>query len=146
MSMDVLIYNGKHDEGLMYDVSTPEKEAAAFLILFAYLDEDWDMYSDIEEPTPLAFCMPCVKELHRHCEGDCLCDATDECKKKSGRAKRELGRARETKSLYDKAKAGDAAAAKRLLYGRKDNEYEDFQLGSVMDPLEEKLALREGED
>lgn len=141
MSLDILIYKGKYDDEI-YDVSTPEKEAAAYLMLFGYLDEEWGVYSDIEEPTPLKVCEPCEKALHRLCEGTCACENSPECRKKSRRAKSDYDRDLSVKRMYDKAKAGDAEAAKRLLYARKGNEYEGFQLGYVIDPLEEE----DGED
>src|SRR5208337_4339005 len=109
-SIAVLRYDGKHDEGLMYDISTPEKEAAAYLRLFEYFDEDWRFYSDLEEDAgPLAVCEACQKDLHRLCEsGACACEATDECKKRSRQTRRYRDAEQSQRDLYLKAKAGDA--------------------------------------
>jgi hypothetical protein len=84
--MKVLIYSNRkdEDEGVMYDISTPEKEAAAYLKLFHYLDEEWEVYGELS-----------AKE----------------------------------KPLYAKAKAGDSAAAKKLLTARNGYEYEGFVSG-----------------
>jgi len=38
--MRVLIYGNRKQDDYIYDVSTPEKEARAFIQLFQYLDED----------------------------------------------------------------------------------------------------------
>lgn len=56
--MKVLIYGNRKQDDEIYDVSTPEKEAATFLALFALLDEEWMVYegcmSAKEEPLYLA--------------------------------------------------------------------------------------------
>lgn len=43
--MRVLIYGNRKQDDYIYDVSTPEKEARAFIQLFQYLDEDQDVYA-----------------------------------------------------------------------------------------------------
>lgn len=139
MSMTVLIYENRKQDPDMYDISTPEKEAAAYLKLFNYLREDWQVYSDIEEAdevTTLETCEPCGKEIHRLCEGNCACEATPACKQKSRYAQSDVARANSLKRLYNAALGGDAIAAKRLLQARKDHEYEGFSIGEVIDPLE----------
>jgi hypothetical protein len=128
--MRVLIYGNRKQDDDIYDISTPEKEAAAYLRLFNYLNEDWQVYDDLRDVEELVVCEPCGKEIHRLCEGECACEKTEECKKKSARSNSEQRRVVSMKHLYDLAKTGDAAAAYRLLNGRKDNEYEGF----VIDP------------
>jgi hypothetical protein len=90
--MKVLIYGNRKQDDEIYDISTPEKEAAAYLLLFRLLDEQWEVYCDLPA---------------------------------------------NQKSRYEKAKAGNADAAKRLLNARKDYEYEEFHFGEVIDPLKE---------
>lgn len=92
--MKVLIYGNRKQDDDIYDISTPEKEAAAFLRLFNTLDEEWQVYGG------------------------------------------NLG-AKE-QPLYDAAKKGDGAAAKRLLTMRKSYEYEEWHYGEVINPLEDK--------
>ena len=95
--MKVLIYGNRKQDDAIYDISTPEKEAAAFLAVFKTLDEDWQVYESSD------------------------LNAAD-------------------KKLYDAAKAGDAAAAKRLMSRRKDYEYEEWHYGEVIDPLAPEAA------
>lgn len=44
--MRVLIYGNRKQDDDIYDISTPEKEAAAFLTLFNYLNDEWCVYGD----------------------------------------------------------------------------------------------------
>lgn len=46
--MKVLIYGNRKQDDEMYDISTPEKEAAAYLVVFKTLDEDWQVYIEVE--------------------------------------------------------------------------------------------------
>lgn len=137
--MKILIYGNRKQDPDMYDISTPEKEAAAYLKLFNYLDEHWQVYCDLEdEVEELEVCEPCSKNLHRLCEGRCACETEANCKSKSRYAQDEVRVAKAHKRQYDLAKAGDAAAAKKLLNARKENEYEEISIGNVIDPLTEK--------
>lgn len=43
--MKVLIYGNRKQDDEIYDISTPEKEAAAFLAVFKTLDEEWQVYT-----------------------------------------------------------------------------------------------------
>jgi hypothetical protein len=45
--MKVLVYGNRKQDDDLYDISTPEKEDAAFLLLFKTLDEDWGVYTDL---------------------------------------------------------------------------------------------------
>ena len=134
--MKILIYGNRKQDPDMYDISTPEKEAAAYLKLFKYLDEHWQVYCDLEDDVEdVIVCEPCTANLHRHCEGRCACEADPNCKSKSRYALDELRIVKSHKRNYDLAKAGDAAAAKKLINSRKENEYEEIGFGSVIDPL-----------
>ena len=42
--MKVLIYGNRKQGDDIYDISTPEKEAAAYLLLFEDLDIEWHVY------------------------------------------------------------------------------------------------------
>jgi hypothetical protein len=44
----VLVYGNRKSDDILIDASTPEKEAAAFLKLFNYLDNEWQCYSDMD--------------------------------------------------------------------------------------------------
>jgi hypothetical protein len=41
----VLVYGNRKSDDIIINISTPEKEAAAFLKLFNYLDKEWDVYN-----------------------------------------------------------------------------------------------------
>ncbi len=43
--MKVLIYGNRKQDDEIYDISSPEKEAAAFLRLFKNLDNGWRVYT-----------------------------------------------------------------------------------------------------
>lgn len=136
--MRVLVYGNRKQDDVIYDVSTPEKEAAAFLLLFKMLDEDWEVYTDLDDVEELKKCEPCSKGIHRLCEGECDCKDTPECQKKTARRFRTHSRQLQEKGLLQKARAGDAAAAKQLLTNRRTYEYEAFSYKDVLDPLKEK--------
>ena len=91
----VLMYGNRKIDPVIIDASTLEKEAAAFLKLFQYLDRDWQVY--------------------------------------------DTGMTAPHKALYDKAKAGDAEAAKKLLTQRKGYEYEEWYMHCIFDPLVDDL-------
>lgn len=48
--MRVLQYDNRKIDPILLDASSPEKEAAAYLALFAYLRTEWQVYADLEEP------------------------------------------------------------------------------------------------
>lgn len=43
--MKILIYGNRKQDDMMWDISTPEQRAAAFLILFQYLRDEWNVYN-----------------------------------------------------------------------------------------------------
>ena len=89
----VLVCGNRKSDDIIIDVSTPEKELAAFLKLFKYLDEEWSCYCDLDTA---------VQEQR-----------------------------------YERAKAGDAIAAKALLRSRQSYEYEEWHFANIIDPLSE---------
>lgn len=42
---EVLVYGNRKQDDMIWDVSTPELRYAAFLKLFYYLHDEWDVYS-----------------------------------------------------------------------------------------------------
>lgn len=95
----VLLYGNRKSDTIVFDVTTPALEAAAYLALFKILDREWQVYEDLKDP--LAW------------------DAS------------ETGPSARERQIYTKAKAGDAAAAKRLLCMRNGNEYEKWRIVAV---------------
>ena len=45
----VILYENRKSDPLVLDVSTPEKRTAAFLCLFRVLDEEWQVYSELNK-------------------------------------------------------------------------------------------------
>lgn len=46
--MKILIYGNRKQDPDVYDISTPEKELAGYLMLFNILDQDWNVYDEIK--------------------------------------------------------------------------------------------------
>ena len=137
----VLVHTGKY-QSTMWDISTPERRAAAYLACFRALDND-DCYVDLaDEPSePSITCEACVKGLHRLCEAQATCMCADEsCRLKRATkaqavnlALRKTRRQREWLAL---ARSGDPEAAERLLMARRGYEHEGVREDDVLDPLE----------
>ena len=70
--MEILIYENRKIDPMAYDISTPEKEAAAYLAVFKMLDEEWDVYCDIDPAKTENddICECCAAGLHHRCLGD----------------------------------------------------------------------------
>ena len=49
--MKILIYENRKSDPLYLDISTPEKEELAFIYLFEYLDDEWNVYCNKSEWT-----------------------------------------------------------------------------------------------
>jgi len=49
-ALKILVYGNRKEDDRYYDISTPEKEAAAFMRLFYYLDEEWHVYQEFPDP------------------------------------------------------------------------------------------------
>jgi uncharacterized membrane protein len=49
----VLVYENRKQPALIWDASTSEKEAAAFLTLFAMLAHEWVVYDDLTDSSRL---------------------------------------------------------------------------------------------
>ena len=134
----VLKYDNRKTEIRLYDISTPEKEAAAYLRLFKELDEYWGCYSDLEEVEP-ELCDSCKDGQHKYCQGKsltlCTCVETKECKELNWRRRSQSLGSKLQRELYGKAKAGDVNAIKRLMTARRNNEYESVWKVDVIDPL-----------
>jgi hypothetical protein len=97
----VLIYENRKCPPVVWDVSTPDQEAAAWLALFHYLDDEWQCYDDLKAP-----------DLSQAEYDDGL------------PPKRQ-------KELYRVAAKGVSDAAKRLLAMRKTYEYENWTIVQV---------------
>jgi hypothetical protein len=149
--MKILVYEHRKNDGEYFNISTPEKERAVYLLLFKSFDEESQAYCDLEdvkEQIEHEPCEPCQKNLHRLCESTvdspCGCTAGSECAKRVAASRGASADELRQKKLYDAAKAGDADAAKKLLKLRSDRgyEYEEFRIVSVTDPVEELEKLK----
>ncbi len=142
--MKVLRYENRKVDATLYDICTPEKESAAYLLLFKELNEEWHVYSDLAE-TEAALCEPCTDGQHKYCRGndsDCECAATPGCAT-ANRSKLAASRITESqRALYKKALTGDVVSIRRLMVARRNYEYESVWELNVIDPLE----MEKGED
>lgn len=130
--MKILIYGNRKTDPTIYDISTPEKENAAFLLLFKMLDEDWEVYSDIEKAEKFEICKPCIHNLHDRCdEGNCICSA-ESCKKQFRRAESERKKIESMVRWLKEARRGSAESARKLMNARKSYD--------VLDPLAERTT------
>jgi hypothetical protein len=139
--MKALMYGNRKADTTFYDISTPEKEAAAYLRLFAELRDDWQVYSELQEDDEETVCEPCGEGIHKYCKGEdasCTCDKTDKCKLNNSRTLHELKVRDVHRSLFNQAEAGDWNAAKKLMKARKGYEYEEVSEVNVKDPTEKK--------
>jgi hypothetical protein len=140
--MKVLQHGSRKTNPVLYDISTPEKEAAAYLLLFTTLNEDLQCYVDLEDGSNL--CEPCTDGQHKYCRGgcngdeECSCDSTPDCKNHNHRALAVKLKNQVQRGWYEKALNGDWKAAKMLLTARNDYEYEEIEVLEVTDPLEKE--------
>jgi len=115
--MKVLKYENRKADAVLFDISTPEKEAAAYLRLFKILDEEWQCYVDLEEDENLT-CEACDDGQHKYCTGresTCSCGTTPECANKNHRALVQKEAFEIQRNVYDQAKKGNWYAAKKLM-------------------------------
>lgn len=128
----VLVYeNRKTDGPLIWDASSPELERDAFLGLFNYLDETWEVYSDLvdlEKPKKPSLTLEQIDGL---AEGGVKREAIAEYRK-YGSEVAGFKKSRLQQKLYERSKEGDANAAKELLLSRKTYEYEHWTLCDVV--------------
>lgn len=120
----ILIYTNRKIDPIYWDASTAELEAGAYLALFKHLDEGWKVYLDLqEELEPLVFPVD-------HVSG-CRCDR---CLSAPLRLKERANMEELRKkhlALYEKAKKGDALAARALLRARGSGEYQSYSFAEV---------------
>ncbi len=126
----VLMYENRKIDPMVLDASTPELEQKAFLKLFNYLDENWEVYAglkELKEPKKPSLTQEQIASLP---EGELKRVALAEHERYPD-VYREYKKEERQKSLYALAKSGDAVAAKRLLESRRDYEYEIWNILNV---------------
>ncbi len=128
----VLVYENRKTNGpLIWDASSPRLERGAFLDLFNYLNKEWEVYSDLvdlEEPKKPTLTLEQIEGLR---DGGVKKEALLEHKGYKSEVA-DFQKSRFQQKLYEKSKAGDANAAKKLLTERKDYEYEYWTLCDVV--------------
>ena len=146
--MKILIYGHRKMDAKMYDISTPEKELAAYLLVFKELEFN-QVYADLDDIKLPEICEPCEKGLHSYCvaaesrrSAECGCSAGTDCLKRAERANRAKRQLMTWQKWMNEARAGNGESAKKLLTDRshRQYEYEIIEFGSVIDPLETKNA------
>lgn len=132
--MKILIYGNRKQDDVLYDISTPEKEEAAFRAVFKTLDEKWHVYSEIGRESVV--CEACQKGYHRGCEDvkDCACTEPN-CPRNQKKQPFEIELRQRWIALYRQAKTGDFKAMKRLMQDRseRNHEYEELRYANVKD-------------
>jgi hypothetical protein len=126
----VLMYQNRKSSPLVWDISTSEKENQAYLALFKYLDESWQVYSDLidlSEPKKPSLSLEVITGLpdgslkdqakREHYEYE---NAVKELKTKQYQAK-----------LYTSAKKGEVIGAKKLITLRRYYEYEQYDILNI---------------
>lgn len=136
--MEILFYDNRKADPICWDASTPEKRKAAILALFKHLDEDWEMYTGLDEyPADLT---KADTELKRLREGYVSEDHVmhKEYVEKITKLEKnmpDLKNGAEQYRLLVCARGGDWNSAERLLTLRKDYEMEYFDFIHCADPL-----------
>lgn len=137
--MKVLTYgHRKEDPPTFWDASTPEKEDAAFKMLFERLRYWTSNYADLtrsleEEKEEIQK----LEKLKEQLESipDSLKDEAKRQIENLGFLKREVKETEYQKQLYDAALKDDVKAMKLLIKLRKGLEYEEWDFIQVIDPL-----------
>lgn len=149
VSTRILVYGNRKCDDTAFDISTPEKESAAYLVLLHLLDFQWNVYTDLDEIEDIEVCAPCQNNLHDYCAAGirsavpCACHATKNCEDRSKQALHQNHQQKVWAKWLGEARGGNAESAKKLLRerSRKGFEYEVFSFSSVTDPQEELRAL-----
>lgn len=126
----VLIYENRKSAPEIWDVSTLELRRKAFLSLFNLLDDTWQAYEDLkelEEPKKPSMTLEDIAKL----SAGKVRKTAEEEHEEYNRELQEYNLAKRHKSMYDKAKAGDANATHLLLRERVEYEYENWNVYEV---------------
>jgi len=143
----VLKYGNRKANDVVYDISTPEKLLAAYLLMFNLLNEEWEVYIDLYEDE-FSLCKPCADGHHEYCRGgcngseECPCDATPECKNINHRTRAKVAETNAQRTWFKLAEEGDARAARSLIRARRGNEYEEVTECDFYDPIDPLTVKR----
>ncbi len=138
--MKVLYYSNRKCNGMYWDASNPEKEAAAFLALFNYLKDYWEVYESLEDD--LQDAQNSIKATSTKLSA--ISDSAEYSAKKYDleelhtwvtRYERDIRIIGNQLQLFKEACAGNAKSAFNLLKLRKGDDYEDWDFVTVIDPL-----------
>ena len=131
--MKILVANQKHGDEY-YKYSTPEEQAASVLKLFKSND-DQSYYCELEDDSEIESMKKQVSELTTEIDkavaGDISPAYIEKLKTKRLSYERQIKEDSVQIDLYKKAKAGDSAAAAKLLKLRQDAEYEGYRVAEV---------------
>jgi len=146
MSQKILRWDNKH-ESVFYDASTPEKEAAAFLRMFQDMDEQEFYQFDVEYEEKNVTELRALKEsVEKGQVPDALVKEAREKLGYLGYHEKLLKNEQTQKALHDRARQGDAKAARKLVDLRHSYEYENWFFEYVTDPLVPKTKSDDEND
>jgi hypothetical protein len=134
--VNVLAIYHKHGNYLIDATDEPK----AWLAGFAFLKDDCEAYADIEDAKAGGPCYTCKGTGFKSLPGfrtptdSNPPDVKTPCSRCGGTGKSGTDVPAAQLIWYDKAVAGDAAAAERLMYVRSDYEYERVDIEPVADP------------
>lgn len=138
--MKVLHYSNRKCDGMYWDASTPEKEAAAIRKLFEYLKDYWEVYNSLEPD--LASAEKRLKNARDKLAA--LTGTTDYSTKildleaitnDIDYYKRDIQDTNYQLLLFKEACSGSVKSICQLLRLRKGYEYETWEFIDVLDPL-----------
>lgn len=139
--MRVLVYGNRKEDNTYYNISTPEKRNASYLALFKHLDENWNLYDDLDEEVEEEnVCEACFKNLCSYCHGryNCYCENSTACSLRTRKQRSSKDEASWQRGWLKDARRGIAAAAIKLLQARQEYQYGSYQEANVIDPEEKK--------
>ena len=120
--MKLLRYTNRKDSRKSWIVRDQGQMDRSFLALFNYLDAEWNVYDDVDEDYAPTLNIPLA--LTQSSDPDSI--------ERRARIVREhkIDRAEweAIRSLYLRAKSGDAVAARKLVQGRNGGEYEKYTI------------------
>ena len=135
----VLLHENKKSDPILIDVSTREKMEAGLKWLFWHLYNEWTVYTDLDQADsrePLEQEMAELRDAISKSSSKTVAVALQTCLANlQVQYNKATGNGRQRKlRLYAKAKENDVQAIAELLHLRRNYEYENWSIVSLIDP------------
>lgn len=128
----LLMYENRKSAPLFWDISTPELQEGAVRALFRHLDNDWRVYSGLDDLVEPQTPGMAPEEAEQLPEGPIRDAALKEINDYDARLRNHMRSSLE-KSLYERARSGEYPAMLALLKARKGYEYESWRIFPVQE-------------